>query len=274
MNPIASIIKRYPQATFWAIAWSTFFFGYYMFFRTGNDMWQFLILATFLGGALVTRIADGRAGLRIFLGRIVRWRVPIKWYAVAIFVPLVLRLVAFGLTLATGGQLVSAPQWSWGDMIFEAILVFFVIALGEEPAFRGFALVRLMKGRTALLASLFLGVLHAVWHLPLFLTGDEPYLNILIILAGTILNTWLFNNARGSVLLNMIMHTSVNLWVGVFNPLFAEADAARQTTWLVAVYVAAAVIITLVAGKELSRRPESEARTAEPRLAASRAGQA
>ena len=54
MNPITSLIKRYPQAAFWAIAWSTFFFGYYMYIQTNNDMWQFLILATFLGGAVVT----------------------------------------------------------------------------------------------------------------------------------------------------------------------------------------------------------------------------
>ena len=257
MNPITSLVKRYPQAAFWAIAWSTVFFGFYMFFRTGSEMWQFLILATFLGGAIVTAIADGRSGLKTYLGRIVRWRVNVKWYAVAILLPIILRLAAFGLTVASGAETVANPEWNWGEIAFELVLVFFIITLGEEPAFRGFALVRLMKGRSALVASLILGVLHSIWHLPLFLGGGESYLNILIIISGAILNTWLFKNTGGSVLLNMIMHTSVNAGVSIFNPLFTGAGAAQQAIWLVVMYVAAAVVLTVVTGPNLTRRQET-----------------
>jgi membrane protease YdiL (CAAX protease family) len=270
MNSITSFIKRYPQIVFWAIAWSTFFFGYYMATQTGNDAWQFLILATFLGGAFVTAVADGRAGLKTYLGRIVRWRVHIKWYAVAILLPLVLRLAALGLTLATGSEMVANPTWNWEEIIFEAILVFLVIALGEEPAFRGFALVRLMNGRNALLASLILGVLHNIWHLPLFLTGEDSLAVIGIIMAGTVLNTWLFNHTKGSVLLNMILHTSVNFWVGIFNPLFSPESAETQTIFLMVAYIVTAVIIALVSGKNLSRTTETTpvAVPAEPNFAA------
>jgi len=270
MNPLTSLIKRYPQATFWIIAWSTFFYGYGMATRTGNDVWQFLVLATFLGAVFVTVVADGRSGLKTFFGRIFKWRVHVKWYAFAILLPLVLRLVAFGLTIAFGAETIVNPSWNWEEIIFEAILVFFVIALGEEPAFRGFALVKLMKGNNALKASLILGVLHTIWHLPLFLTGDDSPMVILVIMAGAILNTWLFNKTNGSVLLNMIMHTSVNLWVGVFNPFFTEADVAKQTTWLMVAYVAAAIILTVLSGKGLGRKEniESSVMTAEPQLAA------
>jgi len=270
MNAVTSLIKRYPQATFWIIAWSTFFFGYSMYVRSGNEMWQFLVLATFLGGAFVSGVADGRKGLKTYLGRIIRWRVHIKWYVVAIGLPLVLRLAAFCVTLASGAEMIANPTWGVGDIIFDLILVFFVIALGEETAFRGFALVKLMRNNNALKASLILGVLHVIWHLPLFLTGDDSPMVMLIIMAGAILNTWLFNNSNGSVLLNMIMHTSVNLWVGIFNPLFSEADAAKQTTWLMGAYVVAAIIITLVYGVNLSRKQELETDpiTAERQLAA------
>lgn len=257
MNPITSLIKRYPQAAFWAIAWSTFFFGYAMYLRTGNDTWQFLILATFLGGALVTAIAEGRSGLKTYLGRIVRWRVPIKWYAVAILLPLVLRLMALGFTVLSGAEMNANPQWDWGEIIFEGVLVFFVIALGEEPAFRGFALTRLMRTHSALVASLILGVLHSIWHLPLFLSGDESVVNILIIMSGAILNTWLFKNTRGSVLLNMIMHTSVNLWVGIFNPLVVGTGAAQQGLWLMAAYAVTAIVLVALTGPNLTRRQEA-----------------
>jgi len=211
MNSITLFIKRFPQAVFWAIAWSTFFFGYFMYVQTGSDIWQFLILGPFLGGILVTGIADGRSGLKTYFSRIVRWRVHIKWYAVALFLPFVLRLVALGLTLVSGGKVITNPEWAWGDMLFDLIIVFFIIGLGEEPGFRGFALPRLLNGRSALKASLILGVLHAIWHLPLFVTGDESAIIIIVIVAGAVINTWLFNNTNGSVLLAIILHTSVDL---------------------------------------------------------------
>lgn len=257
MHALTSLVKRYPQAIFWAISWSTAFFGFAMYFRTGNEMWQLLILGSFVGAAVVTAIADGRSGLRTYLGRIVRWRVNVKWYAVAILLPLALRLTAFGLTIVSGAEVTTNPQWNWGELLFEVILVFFIIALGEEPAFRGFALVRLMKGRSALAASFILGVLHAIWHAPLYLSGEEPAINILIVMAGAILNTWLFIGTGGSVLLNMIMHTSVNLWVNIFNPLFAGEGATQQVIWLVVAYVAAALILVAVTGPNLTRKREA-----------------
>jgi membrane protease YdiL (CAAX protease family) len=257
MNAITSLVKRYPQATFWVIAWSTFFFGYYMYLRSGSELWQLLILGTFAGGAIVTAIADGRSGLKTYFGRIVRWRVPIKWYAVAIFLPLLLRLGAFGLTLLSGAETVANPQWDWGAIAFETVLVFLIIALGEEPGFRGFALPRLLSNYSALIASLILGVLHAIWHLPLYLSGTEPALVILVVLSGAILNTWLFKNTGGSVLLNMIMHTSVNLWVSIFNPLFAGDGAGQQVIWLVVMYIASAVILVALTGPNLTSRQEA-----------------
>ena len=234
MNSMTSFIKRHPQVTFWGIAYFTFFVGFLMYVLYPSDLWQLLIWGSFLGGALVTGIADGRSGLKTYFSRIVRWRVGLKWYAVALFLPLIMRLAAFGLTIASGANLSTNIQWpAWPDLIFEFFIVFFIIALGEEPGFRGFALPRLMVGRSALAASLILGGLHAIWHLPLFVTGSEPPIIILIIISGAVLITWLFNHTQGSVLMIMLLHASVNLWVGVFNPLFSGADAARQTTWLV-----------------------------------------
>jgi hypothetical protein len=128
----------------------------------------------------------------------------------------------------------------------------------------------LLNGRSALKASLILGVFHAIWHLPLFITGAQPPIVFLVILAGAVLNTWLFNNTNGSVLLAMILHTSIDFQVDVFKPLFTEADAVTHTYWLVAAYVATAVLITLVTGKNLSRKQEIQVEpvTADPHLAA------
>jgi hypothetical protein len=62
----------------------------------------------------------------------------------------------------------------------------------------------------------------------------------------------------------MLLHFSVNLWVGVFNPLFSGTDAARQTTWLVVVYIAVAVILVLLTGPNLARKPVQPEIVTEP----------
>src|SRR4051812_48215453 len=38
------------------------------------------LLGPLLAGLAVTAIVDGRVGLRAFSGRLVRWRVPRRWY--------------------------------------------------------------------------------------------------------------------------------------------------------------------------------------------------
>lgn len=265
MNTITAFIKRQPQVTFWGIAYLTFFGAYLMYALYPSELWLFAVWGVFLGGALVTGIADGRSGLKTYFSRIVRWRVGLKWYAVALFLPLVMRLAAFGLTIASGATLSTNIQWpSLPDLLIEMLIIFFLIGLGEEPGFRGFALPRLMVGRSALAASLILGVLHAIWHLPLFVTGDDSPITILIIISGAVLITWIFNNTKESVLIIMLLHASLNFWVGIFNPLFSEADAARQTTWLAVVFVATAVILVAVTGPNLARKPAQPVIELEP----------
>ena len=265
MNNITAFIKRHPQVTFWGIAYVTFFVAYYLYVLYPSELWLFAIWGVFLGGALVTGIADGRAGLKTYFSRIVRWRVGLKWYMVVLFLPLVMRLAAFGLNILSGATLSANIQSpTWPDLIIEALIVFFIIGLGEEPGFRGFALPRLMVGRSALAASLILGVLHSVWHLPMFVTGDIPPTNFLIIMSGAILITWIFNHTRGSVLMIMLLHASLNFWVGIFNSMFSGADAARQETWLMVVFVATALILIAITGPNLAGKPAQPEVEMEP----------
>jgi len=259
MNPIISFIKRHPQISFWLMAWSSGYFAFIMNAKYPDGPWMFFLYGTFLGGALVTGIADGRGSLKEYFSRIVRWRVGIQWYAIALFTPLVLRLVAFGLNIAFGAEMVMEFHWPAGSELLLGFLwpSFLGIALAEESGFRGFALPRLLVGRSAFAASLILGVLHAIWHLPLFISGEDPIIVILIIISGAVLNTWLFNKTNGSVLIAMLLHASVDIMVGIFNPLFSGADAVRQTNLLAVAFVVMAILLPLLTGKELGRKPEA-----------------
>jgi membrane protease YdiL (CAAX protease family) len=256
MNPITSFIKRHPQGVFWAIAYSIPWLGYVLSRMYPNDLWQLFVWGPFLGGALVTAIADGRSGFKTYFSRIVRWRVGFRWYAVALFLPLAINAAAIGLNLATGAKLEQSVQLpALPQVAFFFLFIFFTIALGEEPGFRGFALPRLLVGRSALAASLILGVLHAIWHLPLFLGGEMPAVSTtLIILSGSVMFTWLFNRTNGSVLIAMIFHTTVDLSAQFFSPLFSGANAASMPLWQAVAYLATAILICVLAGRELGRR--------------------
>jgi membrane protease YdiL (CAAX protease family) len=105
------------------------------------------------------------------------------------------------------------------------ILLF--IALGEEPGWRGFALPHLQIKYSPLLASLILAPVWALWHLPLI--GNEfplpivgPFL--LSLFGGTFTLTWVFNGTKGSVLLPMLFHATINsVGAGLIFPLFSGA---------------------------------------------------
>ncbi|HSK88349.1 MAG TPA: CPBP family intramembrane glutamic endopeptidase [Anaerolineales bacterium] len=264
MNPITSFIKRYPQATFWVLAWATWFVGIALSMMYPTDLWNLIIYSPFLIGVLVTAIADGRAGLKTFFSRIVRWRVGLKWYAVALFTPAVLYLIAAGLNVLSGASIATGIQWPAFSEIIAGLLLFsfLMIALGEEPGFRGFALPRLLAGHSAIAAALIFGVLHAIWHVPTFLGGNVVLIlsTILIIISGAVLNTWMFNHTNGSVFMAMLLHVGIDVVsgdVGLLKLLFSGADLERQVVWLAAVYVGMAIILPLLTGKELGRKPEA-----------------
>ena len=54
---------------------------------------------------LLTAVINGRAGLKALLARVVRWRVNLRWYGVALLLPVTLGLSAFGLNLLLGAPI-------------------------------------------------------------------------------------------------------------------------------------------------------------------------
>jgi uncharacterized protein len=238
--------------------------------------------AGFLGvfGPMVAAIVataqeDGRAGLRSLLGRVVRWRVEPIWYAVAILGPLVLTLAAIALHVVLGGQPPS-PGLLVGALPTLVIVVGYMmitVALGEEVGWRGYALPALQARYSALVASLILGVLWALWHLPVFFNPDTHYSNLPFLLflaymvAFAILITWVFNSAGGSVLMAMFFHAVMNasseLWktipaYSVRPPTTAEAVAVNVHTNLmpgIVMWVAAVLVVLAYGSRNLSRKP-------------------
>ncbi len=169
--------------------------------------------------------------------------------------------LAVGINLLLG---TDAPTWERipplsnfpGTFIF--ILLF--IGLGEEPAWRGFALPRIMKGRDALVASLIFAVLHIIWHLPLF--GSELNSTNLVPwmlgLSGfTIVSTWMYNRTEGNLLLPTLFHTSVNVTSSyLFGTLFTDTDLIHLW-WLWAGFWCVIALVVLVRNGSNLAKPAS-----------------
>jgi membrane protease YdiL (CAAX protease family) len=269
MNAITGFIKRHPQAVFWTIACVTFFVSAFL---SDVGLWGLLIYGTFLGGALVSGVVDGRSGLKDYFSRLVRWRVGFKWYVIALALPPVLNLAAFGLNVAAGAPLPTTLQWPSWTTILTAFFwpAFFGIALAEEPGFRGFALPRFLKTRPVMVAALAVAVLHAVWHLPLLMAkafeGDFAgiFTTILIVMSASVFFTWILNNTNGSVLIAMLLHASDDLIAGDGRPLtlgpllsgFSTADMVRQEVFQAVVFVATAILIIFLTRFALGQKPQ------------------
>lgn len=212
-----------------------------------------------LGAALfMLALTAGWPGVKDFLKRIVTWRVAPRWYLLVLGLPLALTVGASGLNALFSA---TAPSWERVPPLSELPLafasIFLVIGLGEEPAWRGYALPRLLASRPVLVGCLLLGVLHGMWHLPLFgLEYDSrnglPW--FLTVLAFTVVTTWLYHRTSGNLLLPSLMHTSVNASAKyLFAPLSSGADAIRLWWLFAALWWVAATAAIAAGGWDMER---------------------
>jgi membrane protease YdiL (CAAX protease family) len=215
-----------------------------------------------LAAIIVTALADGAEGLRALFRRMLKWRVRPVWWLVALAPLLAYALLALVLSFSPGagsgfaplGQIDFLPNLGAG-----ALLVWFLtFGLGEETGWRGFALPRLQRGRSALGATFILWVFWALWHLPLFfyLYDTTILAGFLIgLLAGAITFTWLFNST-GSVLLVAVWHAAFNFVTGCVECKTGVAAAVVSTlvmVWAVGIVVWLKPATLSRSGREMAR---------------------
>jgi CAAX protease family protein len=228
---------------------------------------------------ILSGVISGRAGLLRLGARLCRWRVGIRWYAVALFLPAAQAFAALGLHLSFGGELqrpsevatlqVGAPGTPlWLQALL--LIVMFTLGfdgLGEELGWRGFALPRLLARYPALGASIVLGAIWALWHLPYALTkgsamADRPFYTYLPqMFAASILFTWLFNNTRGSILLAVLFHAAGNVTANLL-PVLVPGVYASGVWGEVIRWAVVATVIVIEGPRHLSRKPPAELREA------------
>jgi membrane protease YdiL (CAAX protease family) len=169
---------------------------------------------------VISRILSNYSSVRELMGRFLKIRIGIKWIALSIiFWPV---LVYFSNMLAEWlGYTVATPaSMSNGRLIMLAVesffwYMFFGGPMNEEAGWRGFALVGLQKKYSPLWASIIVGFVWGVWHIPVHLLGFYPYgaLGAVIRIFAiplAIIFTWLFNRTKGSLIPVLLLHTAIN----------------------------------------------------------------
>jgi len=195
-------------------------------------------------GAAVVASALGRSDSRALRARVFDWRVPMRWYLVALLLPLPITALRSGLEAAAapGGTIGFQPVSPLG-------LVVFVLVAGEEIGWRGFALPRLMERFGPWPASTILGVVWAAWHLPLFYLEGMPQHGspfapyVAYTIALSLILTFLAQRTRGSVVIATAFHGAVNTF-GFVNT--AATPTLRGWT-NAASYGVAAVLVGVIA---------------------------
>ena len=135
--------------------------------------------------------------------------------------------------------------------------VVFVLVVGEELGWRGYALPLLLERRSAVTASLILGVLWGLWHLPTFLVPGTPQYGlpmpafVLLTIEYSILMTWVYLHTKGSVLSATLFHGAINLSQGLF---LGGIDGATRYWLLSIVYGVAALVVAIFALRSKPRQ--------------------
>jgi len=175
-----------------------------------------------VAGAVTTWLVGD--SVRDWARQIVRWRVWPGWYLVAIGLAVLPVAIATLVVLPLG---VDADLGLLPDRLPELLPTFVMIALigggNEEPGWRGFALPRLEARFAPVSATLLLGVVWGLWHLPLLAAepgtlhglaslaelGPVVGLTLANVVGYAVLLTYVYNVTR-SVLLAIVLHAGFN----------------------------------------------------------------
>jgi membrane protease YdiL (CAAX protease family) len=210
-------------------------------------LFPFGVLGVGVIGVAMTAVSEGRRGIGRLRSRMGRWRIGWRWYAVALAAPPIMVVSVLSVL-----RVAVAPEFA-PNRFFLGLLFGLLPGFAEEIGWTGFALPRMLSHGNALRAALGLGVLWAVWHLPVvnFLGSASPhgaywlpfFLGFATVLvAMRVLMVWVYGKT-GSVLIAQLMHASSTGSLVVFGP--DKISPAQEAAWY-GLYGATLFVVVIV----------------------------
>ncbi|MDN5915697.1 MAG: CPBP family intramembrane metalloprotease [Pseudonocardia sp.] len=267
---VLGLVRRHPLISFFVLANAMSWLAWvpYILSQNGIGVWDYrfpellgtsqllgVLPGAYLGpiasALLITTVADGRDGLRRWAGRMWRWRVRWRWYAIALLgVPAAMLATGYAFS---GGQVSAPSMMAVAAYVPGLVLQMVTTGLAEEPGWRDFALPRLQRRFGPLAGSMVLGPIWALWHLPLFLTEwggfpdadwTRPVSFAVFCIAFNIVMTWVFNSTGESLPMSMLAHVSVNNFASIiWSEMFPTIDSDLASHAMAAGAVVAALLV-------------------------------
>jgi uncharacterized protein len=239
-----AIIRRYPVVTYFALTFLISWTGALavaapLLIRhkplpkmTGILMFPVMLLGPSIAGIVLTRIVDGKSGLRNLFSQMFRAWVPPRWYTALLLPPAVV------LTLLLVLERFVSPVYS-PNRFYMGVLFGIPAGFLEEIGWTGYAFRKMRSESNGLTSSIILGLLWALWHLPVidYLGTASPHgaywlpfflAFSLAMTAMRVLIAWVYTNTK-SVLLTQLMHVSSTGSLVIFSA--ARVTAAQEAMW-------------------------------------------
>jgi uncharacterized protein len=287
MKTIKAFVKRHPVLTYFALAfaisWGAILIAVGLgpggFSATPQQLQMAvpyavpaMILGPGVAGILLTSLLYGKAGLRKFGSRLLKWRVGVRWYAVGLLAaPLLITAVLLGLSLISPEFLprifITSDKAS---VLLMGMAVGLTAGIFEELGWTGFAIPRMRLRYGVLSTGLIVGVLWGTWHFFVNfwgsgVTSGEISLAIWLpawligtlvgqLVAFRVLMVWVYEHT-GSLLVAMLMHASLAAFTFIlFPPSAVVANLISGFAYAAALWVVVAAV-AVAQGGHLSREP-------------------
>jgi len=261
VKSIKRLIKDHPVGVFFLVAFAipwlpSFLVAGPKFFR-GEVIEPLDIMigvamfaAPILSGFLMAFIIDGKRGISDMFSRMKIWRVG-KWYLTLLIFPVLILVVS--LLLSTTVSSDFAPVFLIGSIMMGIAAGFL-----EELGWMGFAFPKMRERHGLIRASVYLGLIHGLWHFPLWFLFQYsdleifwfPYFIAFVasLVALRVIMVWAYSHTN-SLLLTQLIHASSTGFLFVLTP-----DYFEPVNWVIfySVYAVFLWVVALVAIRKMT----------------------
>jgi uncharacterized protein len=234
-------VRRHPALTYFTLAFAISWGGILAVVGPSNilaskqlfDSYVWvppLVLGPMIAGIGTTWLVGGRAGLRNYRSRLVRWRVDARWYAVALLTaPVYYTLTALLLSTWSPAYL---PNVVVSDdraaLLLQGLIVALSAGIFEELGWTGFAVPALRRRYSPTTTGVIVGVLWGAWHVLPETLGAKAFdfvsylpLQLVTVIIGLtgfrILMVWVYERTH-STLIGILMHAGLTASLMLLQP--------------------------------------------------------
>jgi membrane protease YdiL (CAAX protease family) len=211
-------------------------------------MFPVMLVGPCISGIVLTSILEGARGLRRLFAQMSLSSFPARWYAALLVPPVLILTVLLCLE-----RFVSSAYEP--NRFFVGILFGIPAGFLEEIGWTGYALPKMRSQSSTLAASLVLGIIWSLWHIPVvdYLGTASPHGTFwlpfllaftLAMTAMRVLIAWIYSNTH-SLLSAQLMHVSSTGSLVVFSP--TQVTAAQEVRWYalygLVLWIAVAIVV-------------------------------